>query len=316
MASKPKPNEIRIVRIYDASVKSVWEAWTDPVQTAKWWGPRGFTLTSHSKDLRVGGIWHYTMHGPDGTDYPNKTYYLEVEKYRRLVYDHGGYDDRPPVFRVTATFTDVDGKTQLEMIMALPTAEEAEKTKKFIKLAGGNSTWDRLAEYLEHESSGNEIFVINRTFQAQQTRLYEMWTDPKHLAKWLPPTGFQMEFIRANVKVGGSSFYKMANDAGMKMFGRMEYLKLEAPHCLEYTQQFCDENENVSRHPAAPTWPETMHTKIVFAEEEPGETRVSIRWSVVGAYTDAELQAFIKERTGMTAGWTGSFDKLEAYLQS
>ena len=40
--------------------------------------------------------------------------------------------------------------------MALPTPEEAEETRKFIKQVGGNSTWDRLAEYIEKES----IFVV------------------------------------------------------------------------------------------------------------------------------------------------------------
>ncbi|WP_374027683.1 SRPBCC domain-containing protein [Bdellovibrio bacteriovorus] len=96
MPAKSKSNEIKITRIYDAPVKTVWEAWTDPDQVAKWWGPRGFTLTTHSKDLRPGGSWVYTMHGPDGTDYENKTFYHEVEEYSRLVYDHGGGEDRPP----------------------------------------------------------------------------------------------------------------------------------------------------------------------------------------------------------------------------
>ena len=40
--------------------------------------------------------------------------------------------------------------------MALPTPEAAEETRKFIKKAGGDSTWDRLAEYLEKESTGKE----------------------------------------------------------------------------------------------------------------------------------------------------------------
>ena len=101
MAAKNKSNEIQITRVYDAPVEAVWDAWTDPEQVAQWWGPRGFTLTTHSKDLRPGGNWDYTMHGPDGTDYPNKTKYLEVEKHAKLVYDHGGNDDRPPLFRVT-----------------------------------------------------------------------------------------------------------------------------------------------------------------------------------------------------------------------
>ena len=181
MAAKNKSNEIRITRIYDAPVQAVWDAWTDPEQVAQWWGPRGFTLTTHSKDLRPGGHWNYTMHGPDGVDYPNKTQYFEVEKYAKLVYDHGGNDDRPPLFRVTVLFSEVDGKTKMDMTMTLPTPEAAEETRKFIKKAGGNSTWDRLAEYLEKESSGKEKFVINRTFDAPLEVMFEMWTESQAL---------------------------------------------------------------------------------------------------------------------------------------
>src|SRR5436190_8040544 len=111
-AVQSKSNEINIIRIYDAPVQAVWDAWTDPAQTAQWWGPRGFTLTTHSKDLRVGGAWVYTMHGPDGVDYPNTTKYLEVEPRAKLVYDHGGHADRPPMFRVTVLFADIKGRTK------------------------------------------------------------------------------------------------------------------------------------------------------------------------------------------------------------
>ena len=58
-------NEIRIIRLYDAPVALVWDAWTDLQQVAQWWGPRGFTITTHQKDLRVGGSWEYAMHGPE-----------------------------------------------------------------------------------------------------------------------------------------------------------------------------------------------------------------------------------------------------------
>jgi len=99
MAAKNKSNEIKITRIYDAPVKLVWDAWVEPKQVAQWWGPRGFTITTHSKDVRTGGHWNYTMHGPDGVDYRNITQYLEVEKHSRLVYDHGANETQPPLFR-------------------------------------------------------------------------------------------------------------------------------------------------------------------------------------------------------------------------
>jgi len=313
MPAKNKSNEIKITRLYDAPVSVVWDAWTDPEQVAQWWGPRGFTLTTHAKDLKPGGIWHYTMHGPDGTDYPNKTLYHEVRKHEKLVYDHGANDERAPLFRVTVLFSDQGGKTKMDMTMTLPTPEAAEETRKFIQKAGGNATWDRLAEYLEKESAHKEIFVINRTFDAPIDVMFEMWTNPKHFSQWLAPKGFDMKFLKADLRSGGKSFYMMESK-GLKMYGRAEYIKVEKPGTLIYTQQFCDENENLSRHPLAPTWPATMLTKVQLTEEGSGKTRVTIVWEPYGEVTPEELETFVAGKTGMTAGWTGSFDKLEDYL--
>ncbi|HEX4142041.1 MAG TPA: SRPBCC family protein [Pirellulales bacterium] len=318
MVASNKSNEIRITRIYDAPVEAVWDAWTDPEQTAQWWGPRGFKLTTHSKDLRPGGHWKYTMHGPDGVDYPNVTRYFEVEPQKKLVYDHGGSDDRPPMFRVTVLFSETGGKTRMDMTMSLPTPEAADETRKFIKKAGGDATWDRLAEYLKKESSGHEQFVITRTFDAPLDVMFQMWSDPQHFSKWLPPTGFEMQFIRSDIRLGGSTFYFMTGKgpAGeVKMYGRAEYLQIEQPGRLVYTQQFCDDQENVTRHPMSPTWPATMLTTVELAAEGTDRTRVTVSWEPHGATTREELETFIKAKGGMTQGWTGSFDKLESYLE-
>jgi uncharacterized protein YndB with AHSA1/START domain len=316
MPSKNNSNEIKITRLYDAPIEAVWDAWTDPEQVAKWWGPRGFTLTTHSKDLRPGGNWRYTMHGPDGVDYPNTTLYHEVEKYSKLAYDHGGHDDRPPMFRVTVLFSETGGKTKMDMTMTLATPEAAEETRAFIKKAGGDATWDRLAEYLEKELSGKEKFVINRSFDAPLDVMFQMWTSPEHFSQWLPPTGFNMQFIRCDIKSGGSSFYFMTGPGGIKMYGRAEYLEIKRPDRVVYTQQFCDEKEGVTRHPAMPTWPATMLTTVTLTAEGPDRTRVTVTWEPHGATTREELETFIKAKGGMTQGWTGSFDKLEALLAS
>jgi uncharacterized protein YndB with AHSA1/START domain len=314
MAAKSKSNEIHITRVYDAPVKAVWDAWTDEKQVVQWWGPRGFSITHHSKDLKAGGYWHYTMHGPDGTNWETKTKYLEVEEYAKLVYDHGGNDEKPPLFRVTVLFSESKGKTTMDMTMTLPSPEALEQTKQIIKKASGNSTWDRLAEYLEKESTGKEKFVINRTFDAPREVLFQMWTDPAHFSQWLPPTGFRMEILRADVKPGGCMFYVMTGAGDMKMYGRAHYLAIEKPHRILYTQQFSDEHEQVARHPMAPTWPETMLTTVELTEEGPDQTRVTITWEPTGDVSKEELATFIQGRAGMTQGWTGSLDKLEAYL--
>lgn len=315
MSRKPKDNELYLVRYYDAPISMVWDAWTDPAQAAHWWGPRGFTITTHGKDLRPGGYWSYTMHGPDGVDYPNKTIYLEVEEQAKLVYDHGGHDDRPPLFRVTVLFSEEAGKTKMEMTMALASKEAAEQTHQFIKQVGGYSTWDRLGEYLEKSAQQKEVFIINRSFDAPIDVVFDAWSDPAQLAHWLPPTGMTMKFLEADIRTGGKSFYSMGNEQ-VKMFGQIAYLKVERPNTLIYTQQFCDAQRNISRHPMAPTWPETMLTHIRLTAMEANKTLISVHWEVIDPVTAEEMQTFIDGRSGMMQGWTGSFDKLEHYLRN
>ncbi len=313
MATRSRSNVISLTRIYDAPLKAVWDAWANPEEVAQWWGPRGFTLTTHGRDLRSGGYWHYTMHGPDGTDYENTTQYLEVVPLQRMVYDHGGHKDRPPLFRVTMVLSEHAGRTQLDLSFALATPEIAEEMRGFIKKAGGEGTWDRLAEHLAVRCKGKEQFFIARSFDAGIERLFQMWTDPEHLAAWMPPAGATMHFLRADPRVGGSSLYAMTFPDGAVMHGLITYLAIEKPVLITYTQQFCDEQERVIRPPFFKDWPLTMHSTIEFAAESPERTRVTVRWQPQEA-TDADLAEFVKQRGGMTMGWTGSFDKLEAAL--
>lgn len=308
-------NEIRLTRVYDAPLARVWDAWTDPAQIGQWWGPRGFRLTTHSRDLRAGGTWVYTMHGPDGTDYPNFTKYLEVESHRRLVYDHGATSsDAKPLFRMTVEFREHGGSTTLELRMAFDNAGAARDARVFIKAAGGNGTWDRLAEHLVKQASDREIFVIHRSFAASVETLFQSWVSPEQFSRWLPPTGFAMTVHRIDPRPGGSGFYSMT-DGQITLHGRMDYLDLHQPDRIEYVQYFTDARENLSRHPGAANFPAKMKIAVLLAAEGADAARATLRCEAYGETEPEENEAFVAERAGMTLGWTRSFDRLDALLE-
>ena len=70
--------ELVLTRVFNAPVDLVWEVWSQPEHIAHWWGPNGFTCTIHKMDLRPGGEWNLVLHGPDGTDFDNQSFFREV----------------------------------------------------------------------------------------------------------------------------------------------------------------------------------------------------------------------------------------------
>ena len=143
--------EIVLSRLLDAPRELVFAAWTDPKQVVQWWGPRGFTTTSHEMSVTPGGVWRFVMHGPDGRDYKNKIIFTEVVKPERLVYHHAGEDEHEDVrFHVTVTFQAQGRKTLLTMRSLFATAQERDEViTKYGATEGGKQTLERLAAHVE-----------------------------------------------------------------------------------------------------------------------------------------------------------------------
>jgi uncharacterized protein YndB with AHSA1/START domain len=106
--------EIELVRTYAAPRQLVWDAWTDPDQIARRWGPRGVTTPRESieVDLRPGGRIRFDMvDDATGARYPNSGTVLEVDPPSRLVYADDGFPDGTGKGTATVTFTAVDDRT-------------------------------------------------------------------------------------------------------------------------------------------------------------------------------------------------------------
>jgi uncharacterized protein YndB with AHSA1/START domain len=137
-------DDIVTTRLIDASPEQLFEAVSDPAQLALWWGPQGFTNTFAEFDFRPGGAWNFTMHDPEGTDYPNESEFVEIEKPGRIVFDHL----RPMHwFRMTMTFVPESGKTRLTWQMRFESRAESDKFREFIVIANEQNL-DRLEAHL------------------------------------------------------------------------------------------------------------------------------------------------------------------------
>jgi uncharacterized protein YndB with AHSA1/START domain len=140
---------ISITRMIEAPRDVVFDAWTSNEHLEQWWGPNGFTLTTDEIDVRPGGRWVFTMHGPDGVDYPNVIVYEEVARPERIAFEHGSGASDDPTFQGVITFDEFMGNTVLTMRSVFTTREHLDEVVERVgAIEGGNQTLDRLVGYV------------------------------------------------------------------------------------------------------------------------------------------------------------------------
>lgn len=143
--SNTSDRELLLSRTLNAPVDLVWEVWTKPEHIANWWGPNGFTNTITTMNMQPGGEWNLVMHGPDGTDYKNKSVFKEIILHKKIVYDHVS----GPKFTATIQFEDQGEQTLLTWHMLFETREEFIQVVKTFKAdVGLRQNVDKLEVYL------------------------------------------------------------------------------------------------------------------------------------------------------------------------
>src|SRR5258706_348841 len=113
-----------ISRRFDAPRDLLWKSWTEAERLKQWWGPKGFVVHTCKVDLRPGGLFHYGMSAPDGSDMWGGFLYREIDPPRRLEFivsfsdPHGGIRRHPghlegPLPKLsTATFQELEDRTR------------------------------------------------------------------------------------------------------------------------------------------------------------------------------------------------------------
>ena len=128
--------------------------WTNPDHIKNWWGPNGFTNTIHQMDFKEGGEWKLTMHGPDGTNYPNRSIFKEIVPFKKIVFEHFN-----PNFITTVLFESKGDATLINWTLLFDTAEMRETVVKAHKAdEGQKQNIERLEKYLSelHSKSNSK----------------------------------------------------------------------------------------------------------------------------------------------------------------
>lgn len=324
--------EIVISRVFDAPRELVWDAWTDPKQVVKWWGPKGFSITIHEMDVRPGGVWRHTMHGPDGMDYPNHSVFLEVVKPERIVFSHGGGrqgEKEDAQFEATWTFEAQGDKTKLTVRMLFPSAAARDiVVKRYGAIEGGNQTLGRLAEHLQKASEKGEPigatagksargatvpeFVISRIFDAPRDLVWKAFTERDRMAQWWGPKGSTWVSAKLDLRPEGVFHYCMRAPTGQELWGKFVYREIVAPECIVFVNSFSDEKGNVTRHFMSPTWPLEVLNVMTLTEDR-GRTTITLKGHPINA-SELEQKTFADGYKSMQQGFSCTFDQLANYL--
>lgn len=130
-------------RLLDASPERVYQAFSQPGQLARWWGPAGFSNQFEVFDFQPGGEWRFVMRSADGQTYANHNVFDELVPAQRVVLRHVP----PPHFTLTITLQARGAQTLLTWQQAFETADEARRLA-VVALPANEQNLDRLQRVL------------------------------------------------------------------------------------------------------------------------------------------------------------------------
>ena len=147
-------------------------------------------------------------------------------------------------------------------------------------------------------AAADDLFLrVSRTFDAPRERVFAAWTNPDHLRDWFGPPGVTNTICELDVRPGGAWRLMGKSERGSHAVSG-KYIDVKPPERLSFT------------------W--AWHTDGDFAKPREHETTVTLMFKELGQRTEMTIvHGRFRDSTGVAnhnRGWTGSFDKLAAFL--
>ncbi len=133
----------KISREIPAAPSIVFAAFTDPELLATWWGPAGFTNSFNQFEFWEGGKWVFTMHSPDGKNYPNESVFEKIITDEKVVIRH----IVQPLFTLTVRISETKNGSMVFWEQEFDN-EEVAKNVPHIVIPSNEQNLDRLTAVL------------------------------------------------------------------------------------------------------------------------------------------------------------------------
>ena len=309
----PETLTLTVVADFDVPLERLWNAYADPRQLERFWGPPTYPAIFTRHDMFAGGRSEYAMTGPEGDVSRGYWEYLSVEPLKSFeVVDgfasaDGSANDQMPSMRMVFSFSSTDNGSQVSTTTYFNSVEELEQLiemgmEEGMRAAMGqmDAVLADLASFAADAATTSQILSdthvrVSRVIRGSAEQVWRAHHDAELLQRWLlGPDGWTMPVCEVATDVGDTYRYEWAQVDGEERFGFTgEVLESSPPHRAVTTEQIIGMDG-----------PGTTNEMTLTPVE--GGTLLSI----LITYPSAEVRDMVLG-TGMTDGMETSYARLE-----
>lgn len=229
---------LTITAEFPVPVRRLWDAYADPRQLEKFWGPVECPATFTRHDLTTGGRSHFFMTLPDGSVSRGYWEFVAVDPLRSFEVRDGfaGEDGTPstemPSMRMVFTFTETDSGSRLTTTTFFHSADELEQLLEMGMLEGTKSAMGQIDDVVADLASfaagrateakilDDTVVRVSRVIRGSVDQVWRAHHDPALMRRWmLGPDGWTMPVCDPAQKVGDTFRYEWESDDGKDRFG-------------------------------------------------------------------------------------------------
>lgn len=314
VSTDPESLTMMVVAEFPVPLGRLWDAYADPRQIERFWGPPTYPAVFTRHDLFPGGRSHYAMTGPQGDvsrGYWEMLQLTPQESFEVLdgfANEDGSPNDEMPSMRMVFTFATTGQGSQVTCTTYFNSLADFEQLLDMGMDEGMREAMGQIDDVLADDVSfatdtgcaqqllGDNQVRIARLIHGSVQQVWQAHQDPDLMQRWmLGPDGWTMPVCQVATEVGDTYRYEWEQADGQGYFGFTGgLLESHPPYRAVTTEQMIDSESPTTVNELTLT-PVSQGTLL----------------SLVVTYPDSHVRDEILG-TGMVDGMENSYARLES----